>query len=96
MDNSDFPLTRLLFSNGPASDRADKMSLYGFLVGDWTMDAVMHTPDGKTHARQGKISFAWILQGRAIQDVWALPGFLLRLDAPRLRPGDRRLAHFLE
>ena len=75
MRNSDSSLARLLFSNGPASDRAEKMSLYGFLIGDWTMDAVMHTPDGKTHERQGKISFAWVLEGRAIQDVWALPDF---------------------
>ena len=30
----------LLFSNGPASDRAAKMGLYGWLMGDWTMDAV--------------------------------------------------------
>jgi hypothetical protein len=29
MDNSDSRLARLLFSTGPASDRADKMGLYG-------------------------------------------------------------------
>jgi hypothetical protein len=39
MDNSDSQLAPLLFSNGPASDRADKMGLYGWLIGAWTMDA---------------------------------------------------------
>jgi len=68
-------LTRLLFTNGPASDRADKMGLYGWLVGDWTMDAVMHALDGATHEHRGEISAAWVLEGRAIQDVWILPDF---------------------
>lgn len=75
MDNSDSRLAPLLFSNGPASDRADKMGLYGWLIGDWTMDAVMHAPNGETHERRGEIGFAWVLQGRAIQDVWILPDF---------------------
>jgi hypothetical protein len=75
MDNSDSRLARLLFSNGPASDRADKMGLYGWLIGAWTMDAVMHAPNGETHERPGEIGFAWVLQGRAIQDVWILPDF---------------------
>jgi hypothetical protein len=75
MDNSASRLAPLLFSNGPASDRADKMGLYGWLIGAWTMDAVMHAPNGETHERPGEIGFAWVLQGRAIQDVWILPDF---------------------
>jgi len=73
MQHSDTSLARLLSSNGPVANRTDKMGLYGWLVGDWTMETVMHTPDGKTNERQGKISFAWVLEGRAIQDVWVLP-----------------------
>jgi hypothetical protein len=75
MDHSGSSLTRLLFSSGPASDHADKIGLYGWLVGDWTMDAVMHAPDGGIHERRGEISAAWVLKGRAIQDVWILPDF---------------------
>jgi hypothetical protein len=45
MQHSDTSLARLLFSNGPAANRADKMGLYGWLVGDWTMETVMHMPD---------------------------------------------------
>ena len=39
------------------------------------MDAVMHAPNGETHERRGEIGFAWVLEGRAIQDVWILPDF---------------------
>src|SRR5215469_9083188 len=70
MHRSDSSLARLLFSNGPAADRADKMGLYGWLIGDWTIDVVMHAPDGGTHERRSEIGVAWVLEGRAIQDVF--------------------------
>jgi hypothetical protein len=63
-----------LQSGGPASDRADKMKLYGWLIGQWTMDAVVHPDDGSQHTGPGEIHFGWVLEGRAIQDVWILPG----------------------
>ena len=63
-----------LASNGPAADRADKMKLYGWLIGRWTMDATMHLDDCNRHRGSGEIYFGWALQGRAIQDVWILPG----------------------
>jgi len=63
-----------LHSDGPASDRADKMSLYGWLIGRWDMHAVVHLDDGSKHNGRGQIHFGWVLEGRAIQDVWILPG----------------------
>jgi len=59
---------------GPAPDRAEKMKLYGWLVGSWTFDAAVHSDDGTQHRGVGEIHFAWVLEGRAIQDVWILPG----------------------
>ncbi len=77
-----------LHSGGPASDRAEAMALYGWLVGDWEMDAVMHLDDGSRHEGRGEIHFGWVLEGRAIQDVWILPGIFygttLRLYDPGL------------
>ena len=75
MNGSESDMGRLLFANGPAPDRADKMGLYGWLIVAWKMDAVMHTQDGGTHKRSGEIAFAWALEGRAILDVWTLPDF---------------------
>src|SRR5215204_4557651 len=63
-----------LSSAGPAADRADKMSLYGWLIGDWRFAAVVHADEGARHTGEGEIHFAWVLEGRAIQDVWILPG----------------------
>ncbi len=63
-----------LSSAGPAPDRADSLKLYGWLVGRWTMDATVHRDDGSRHQGSGEIHFGWVLEGRAIQDVWILPG----------------------
>jgi hypothetical protein len=63
-----------LHAERPAPDRADKLSLYGWLVGRWEMDGIIHKDDGTTHTGRGEIHFDWVLEGRAIQDVWILPG----------------------
>lgn len=63
-----------LTSAGPAADRAGKLALYGQFIGDWTFEAIVTKDDGTQHRGQGEIHFAWVLDGRAIQDVWILPG----------------------
>lgn len=63
-----------LHSAGPAADCADRLKLYGWLIGRWTMDATVHRDDGTRHQGQGEIHFGWVLEGRAIQDVWIFPG----------------------
>ena len=67
-------LPRALVADHPAADCADKLTLYGWLVGSWTMDATLHRDDGTVHEGRGEIHAGWILAGRAIQDVWVLPG----------------------
>lgn len=62
-----------LHAKGPAADRAERMGLYAWLVGRWEMDGVIHREEGKYEAR-GEIHAGWVLEGRAIQDVWILPG----------------------
>ena len=64
-----------LHTDMPAADHADKMALYGWLIGRWEMDSVVHQDDGThTPGPRGEIHFGWVLEGRAIQDVWVLPG----------------------
>ena len=63
-----------LHTDGPASDRADKMRLYGQFIGRWETDSVLYGDDGTQHKNHGEIHWGWVLEGRAIQDVWILPG----------------------
>jgi hypothetical protein len=74
MPTSSASLIAALHSDGPAPDRAAKMDLYGRFVGRWTMDSVIHGDDGTRQTGQGEIHFGWALEGRAVQDVWILPG----------------------
>jgi hypothetical protein len=63
----------ILHSDRPAPDHADKLSLYAFLVGSWETTVVAHEESGKTHTSRGEIYAGWVLEGRALQDVWMLP-----------------------
>jgi hypothetical protein len=63
----------VLHSDRPAPDRADQLSLYGFLVGSWESAVIAHEENGATHTNRGEIHAGWVLEGRALQDVWMLP-----------------------
>jgi hypothetical protein len=63
-----------LHTDAAAADRAANMSLYGQFICDWTMDGVIYLDGGATHEGTGEIHFGFVLQGRAIQDVWIFPG----------------------
>lgn len=75
------PFLETLAAEGPSPDRAGNMDLYGWLIGSWELDVTGY-PDGATvRRRPGEWHFGWVLEGRAIQDVWIVP--------PRgIRPGD--------
>ncbi|WP_287284923.1 hypothetical protein [Mesorhizobium sp.] len=49
------------------------MHLYGWLIGSWEMDTIRHLDDGTTEESTGEIHFGWVLEGRAIQDIWIRP-----------------------
>jgi hypothetical protein len=66
-------LITLLHAGGPAPQHAEALKLYGQFIGDWETDIVTYTPDGVRHQGQGEIHFGWVLEGRAIQDVWMIP-----------------------
>ena len=71
--SSPAPLNGVLDSPGPAPDRADKLQLYAFLVGHWDTRIVAFADDGTRHESRGEIHAEWVLEGRAIQDVWMTP-----------------------
>jgi len=75
-------LISVLHAERPAADRADKLQLYGRFIGDWETKIIAHDPDGARHEGSGEIHFGWILEGRAIQDVWMIPRLAERPNAP--------------
>jgi len=79
------PLAEALHASGPVPDGARQLGLYAFLVGHWDTRIVTHEPGGLTHEGRGEIHAGWVLQGRAIQDVWMIPPRAERRpDSPQL------------
>jgi len=83
----------LLPSAGPHPDLAEGlMAGFGQFVGSWGMDVRFFDPDGAVRSKwSGLWSFAWVLDGRGVQDV------LVALDANRQLPevGARRIGSTL-
>jgi hypothetical protein len=48
--------------------------LYAWLVGSWEIDVTIHKDDGSKAAARGRVHAGWVLEGRAIQDVFVVPG----------------------
>lgn len=62
-----------LFSTGRAADISEDEDLYGWLLGSWDLDVIDHDANGGRRTGKGEVHFAWVLEGRAIQDVWIMP-----------------------
>lgn len=63
-----------LAASGPDAAHADKLMLFGQFVGEWEFDYVGFKPDGTKETGKGEWNFGWVLEGRAVQDVWMVPG----------------------
>ena len=84
MNASSTELISILHTDKPATDRAEKLQLYGRFIGDWDAKVITHAGDGARHEASGEIHFGWILQGRGIQDVWMTPRLAERANASPL------------
>ncbi|MGH9365254.1 MAG: arginase family protein [Thermoanaerobaculia bacterium] len=62
-----------LAATEPRAELADKLSLYGQFVGEWDVRVVSHASDGGRRERTGEWNFGWVLEGRAVQDVFIVP-----------------------
>lgn len=62
-----------LSCSGPAVEYADQLMLYGQFVGDWLAEATEYAADGSVTKSRWDIRFDWVLEGRAIQDIWITP-----------------------
>jgi hypothetical protein len=63
----------LLLADGPTPEYADKMMLFGQFVGAWEFDSIAYRTDDSEQRASGEWHFGWVLEGRAVQDVWVFP-----------------------
>ena len=77
------PLVEVLHAGAAFGPLAEKLQLFGQFVGAWDLRWVGQNPEGQTIEVPGVLHFGWILQGRAIQDVWQVP--VNPADAPGMR-----------
>ena len=73
-----------LISPGPSAQLPKTAAaVFDWLIGDWQVDVYDIEPGGAKHISKGEWHFQWVLEGRAVQDVWIVPTRLNRsVNAP--------------
>ncbi len=74
--------TEALVADGPHPQWQAQLQLFGQFVGVWDLDWTGYQADGSSMTVKGEWIFGWVLEGRAIQDVWICPS-----RAERVTPG---------
>ena len=67
-------LVDALHAQGPAEGRAAELMLFGRFVGSWDVAWTGTDEHGEPATARGELHFGWVLDGRAVQDVWIVPG----------------------
>lgn len=63
-----------LVSDGPYEPLAEELSSFGRFVGSWSLSWSRPEDDAAPTEVPGELHFGWVLGGRAVQDVWIVPG----------------------
>ena len=67
-------LQAVLLSPRRSAEIAEADDVYGWLVGSWDLKILRYrTADVSGLNLEGEVHFGWVLEGRAIQDVWIMP-----------------------
>jgi hypothetical protein len=67
-------MVEALQADGPHPDHADKLMLFGRLVGSWEIKGQFFDDGGNViRETTGEWHFGWVLEGRVIQDVLIAP-----------------------
>src|SRR5262245_56654063 len=63
-----------LVSCGRSSEIPESEDVYGWLVGSWELEVLHYKAVNLSSQNvKGEVHFCWVLEGRAIQDVWIMP-----------------------
>lgn len=73
--NSSIPtFSTALLSEGPHPSIPPEQRIFAPFIGSWELLVRWFDEDGKlAREEQGEWHFAWILEGRGVQDVWIVP-----------------------
>jgi hypothetical protein len=64
----------VLASGRRSPDIPEADDAYGWLIGSWELDVRHYAGlDVAERGIEGEVHFAWVLDGRAVQDVWIMP-----------------------
>jgi hypothetical protein len=59
-----------LEATGPHPSLGDQRRVFDRFVGTWDCDYANFKEDGTTERAHGEVIFGWVLDGRAVQDIW--------------------------
>lgn len=57
---------------GPHASLGAGAELLGRLVGSWSIEYTFHSKDGKVKHGSGEYLAGWVMDGRAVQDIWTV------------------------
>lgn len=81
-------MIRALQADGPNPEHAEKLMLFGRLIGSWDIEGRFLDEDGNViRESTGEWHFGWVLEGRVIQDVLIAP------PRDRRRPSQKQMAY---
>jgi hypothetical protein len=67
-------LLAILSVSGRSPEIPEAADAYGWLIGSWELDVYHYKAvDVTAHRIKGEAHFGWVLEGRAVQDVWIMP-----------------------
>src|SRR5205823_14972366 len=63
-------MIRTLGSANPNPSIGEEAQTFDRLVGTWDAEFTFYRDGGKVYHRKGELHFGWVLDGRAVQDLW--------------------------
>jgi hypothetical protein len=81
------PFFEALAAPGPSPLLGAHADTYGRLIGSWEGEAHDFPPGAPPTVQAVEVHFAWVLEGRAVQDLWISPPRALRTAAAAGRYG---------
>jgi hypothetical protein len=61
-----------LAAPGRSAEIPAEADVYGWLVGSWELEVLRYGVDVRDRRIHGQAHFGWVLEGRAVQDVWIM------------------------